>query len=230
MVAAARSRAHATGCTAAASPSSDSPDMPDSRPALLDCTRLRELRHARGYSARRLARQLGVSPTTITNLEAETNHAELALRLSPTSPTCSASRLPSCTPCPDHRCGHPDDRVIEAALPSRTGNDHANSPTRSAGTSRASDTPPARSRPSCELRPPAARIRLATPCAAPRDRAPHRRTATRTTPPRPATTRTDASKPHRCSPTSRPQASGRHGTETPPHANGSSSKRCSSKA
>jgi transcriptional regulator with XRE-family HTH domain len=48
---------------------------------LLDGKRIRRLRHARGYSVRRLARHLGVSATTITNLELGLNHAEVALRL-----------------------------------------------------------------------------------------------------------------------------------------------------
>jgi transcriptional regulator with XRE-family HTH domain len=51
------------------------------RTELLDCKRIRQLRHAHGYSVRRIARQLGVSATTITNLETGVNHAEVALRL-----------------------------------------------------------------------------------------------------------------------------------------------------
>jgi transcriptional regulator with XRE-family HTH domain len=53
----------------------------NTRPELLDGKRIRRLRHARGYSVRRLARHLGVSATTITNLELGLNHAEVALRL-----------------------------------------------------------------------------------------------------------------------------------------------------
>ncbi len=85
---------------------------------LLDCKRLRELRHARGYSARRLARQLGVSPTTISNLETGINHAEVALRL-----VTDLARLLGVTPAelfarpPDQPAAATrDDQAIEAAL------------------------------------------------------------------------------------------------------------------
>ena len=51
------------------------------RSALLDVPGIRRLRYLRGYSIRELGRRLGVSATTVANLEKGANHAELTLRL-----------------------------------------------------------------------------------------------------------------------------------------------------
>lgn len=48
---------------------------------LLDSQRIRELRHVRGFSARRVARHLGISATAVASLEAGANHAGLSLRV-----------------------------------------------------------------------------------------------------------------------------------------------------
>jgi transcriptional regulator with XRE-family HTH domain len=57
-------------------------DRHDNPPVeLLDCQRIRQLRLARGYSMRRIARQLGVSAVTMANLEDGANHAEVPMRL-----------------------------------------------------------------------------------------------------------------------------------------------------
>lgn len=92
--------------------------MSDSAHQVLDGGRIRALRLAAGFSRRGLARRLGLSPTSITNLEAGTNHGELPLRiladLASALGVASAELFPRDTdaaPAPAD-----DDRVIEAAL------------------------------------------------------------------------------------------------------------------
>ncbi len=48
---------------------------------LLDSQRIRELRHVRGFSVRRVARHLGISATAVASLEVGANHAGLSLRV-----------------------------------------------------------------------------------------------------------------------------------------------------
>ena len=92
--------------------------MPDKPPALLDGARIRTLRHAAGLSTRDLARRLGTSPTTITNLEAETNHEDLPLRLIANLADTLGIAPAELYEISPEQAALPaaDDRVIEAAL------------------------------------------------------------------------------------------------------------------
>jgi transcriptional regulator with XRE-family HTH domain len=92
--------------------------MLDKPPALLDGARIRTLRHAAGLSTRDLARRLGTSPTTITNLEAETNHDDLPLRLTANLASALGVAPAELYAMPPEQAPLPasDDRVIEAAL------------------------------------------------------------------------------------------------------------------
>lgn len=86
--------------------------------ALLDGARIRALRHLAGLSIRRLATSLSVSPTTITRLEDNTNHADLPLRLvtdlAATLGVAPAEIFPR-VPGQPARPGR-DDQTLEAAL------------------------------------------------------------------------------------------------------------------
>ena len=96
------------------------------RTELLDCKRIRQLRHAHGYSVRRIARQLGVSATTITNLETGVNHAEVALRLV-TDLAHQLGVTPAelfARPAAQPAAPTSDDQAIEAALASQLSNNN----------------------------------------------------------------------------------------------------------